>query len=142
MNELCVMGCSQRPRHLEQKPNANLWRFRYSDECAKAPALNQLHGYVGAAFMLTDVKNAHDVGVRELGSRTRFSNQTLSRRWASFFIEQHLDRDIAVEPLVIGAKDPTHPASTEDIVNAVAIESVPGLHALSEAWRGLACRDK
>jgi hypothetical protein len=98
-----------------------------ADQRAQAPALDQLHHHVRRAVVLADVVDRNDVRVIELGHRAGLAHQPGPGLLLFGPLVQHLERDPAIEPLVVGAEDAAHPPLADRILDPVALDRVPRL---------------
>ena len=81
------------------------------DGLPQAAALDVLHDDEVRAVFLAPVEDGHDVGVVEVGGGLGLPPEPLHEgRVAGELGEQHLERDAAVEELVVGQVDLGHPA--------------------------------
>jgi hypothetical protein len=92
-------------------------------------ARDQLHREVELAVVLADVVDAHDVGMRERGHRSRLARQPrlLGGVIADLAtVAQELDREPASELGVLGGEHDAHAALAEHLEQAVAADRVAG----------------
>ena len=87
---------------------------------AQRLAAQQLGHDVRLAFVLADVVHVDDVGIVQGTGRTGFSREPAQLGLVVWPREKHLDRDIAREAQVVGAKDPAHPAAPDLAAQDVA----------------------
>src|SRR5699024_3742636 len=81
------------------------------DELGQRPAGAQLHHDVGAAIELAVVVQRRDPVVRESGGVAGLGAEALEEALVPrVLLAQHLDRDLAVELLVLALPDLAHPA--------------------------------
>ena len=108
----------------ERQHEDNRQAAALGDALAQRLALEQLHEDVGRAVaVLAEVPHAHDAGVHDLRRRARLVHEAaLDRRVAGELLEQHLDRDLALEQEMLGDVDRPHPAFAELREHAVAAE--------------------
>ena len=84
---------------------------------------NILHREVGHAFPIARLVDRDDVRMFEPGQRLRLDRETLCDSLIQRSVaEQHLQRDGAVQAVVLGLKDPAHPAATENRENGVVAD--------------------
>lgn len=69
---------------------------------------NKLHGDEDLAMDLTHFIDLHNVGMRNTGHRLRLSQGTLGSACGTLFPMEHLERDPAIELLVIRGIDRAH----------------------------------
>ncbi|MCY1013979.1 hypothetical protein OV079_52340 [Nannocystis pusilla] len=89
-------------------------------------AAHELHGDEHLAVVLADLVDRDDVGVLQAGHRLGLAHQSAARQRqvAHRLAEQHLDRDLAIEEVVVGRVDHPHPAATDEAQDLEA----PDLH--------------
>ncbi len=90
-------------------------------------------GQVGA--VAHDRVDADGVGVAKTGGRSRLAQETLSRHLVCQFRPQYLDRDVALELVVVGQKDDAHAAAPQFGQDAVRPEC-PRILERSRCLRG------
>jgi len=86
-------------------------------------AFEQLRDRVGDAFLGAEIPDLEDVGVGELGDRLGLgleSRETVAS--LGHILRQHLDRHVAIEPLVVRAVHHSHAAGADLLADTVVGE--------------------
>ena len=76
--------------------------------------IEELHRDPHPAFERADLVDLHDVGVREPPERSSFAKQPRLLVLVAIVVQQ-LERDLAIELLVLGLVHDPHPARSEDL---------------------------
>ncbi len=87
--------------------------------------LDQLHGHERLPSHRVGLVDLHDVGVRELGHGLGLAEQASGVLLVEL-LEQHLDRDLAIERAIEGLEDHPHPPLTQRTQHHVAAERLGG----------------
>jgi hypothetical protein len=87
-------------------------------------ALDQLHrDHDPVLGIVVDVVDRHHVGVAEHGHGPRLANHARPAERIHDLGTQHLERDLALQPGIVGAEHPAHAALTELLDDEVATEA-------------------
>ena len=86
-------------------------------------AIEKLGDQIGAAVLFPCIEHGDHVGVVEASHRLRFGLEALLQGRARPLAGAHdLDRDVAAQPLIVGAVDLAHPSPVHERHDAVAAE--------------------
>jgi hypothetical protein len=92
-----------------------------ADDVAQRAAFDVLHHDEVGAGLLAGVVHRHDVGMVQSGGRPGFTPEALDERAVGRELgEEHLERDAAIEQLVVGDVDLGHSASRQVLDDLVA----------------------
>jgi hypothetical protein len=84
--------------------------------------------------ILDDVVDRDDAGVAQSCGSSRLGNESRSGgRVRQEVRVEELDRDGSIEPLVVGTPDLGHPAPTEPLLEAVAVEQASAVRERAAA---------
>ena len=98
---------------------------------AKRLSFNELHRDVRLAIGFADFVNGADVRMVQRGDRARLAHESRPRaRVIEAVRRKELDRDVAMQVLVLGAIDLAHPASAQSVDDAVVSEPLTGARQL------------
>ena len=91
------------------------------DACARSVALDVAHGEEEQAVLISRLVDGDDVGVIERGGDPRLAQEALAEALVLGELGgDHLERDLASEPLLLGAVDRAHPPSADEGLDPVA----------------------
>jgi hypothetical protein len=121
-----VVRCRQGFRELNSETLNLLRRQRaFFQALTQRTSRNQLHGQKVHSVLGTEFENRSDVGVIQLGEGQRFLAKLLSRCVVSERAgREDLQRDVAIELLVVGTIDFAHAASADLCDDAIVRDAL------------------
>ena len=117
-----VRGAERAGRVHQRAPADQYGPLGIGEQPAHCLSDDELHREVRAAVVgLSNVVDVRDVRVRERRHRARLAEHALARmRVADGFGQQHLERDVPLEPNVSRAHDGSHSARAEHTLDPIA----------------------
>ena len=124
VNNAALMGVRQRISHLNAVAKERSCGQGFSsNELAQGSAFNVFHGDVGLAIGFANFVDGADVGMVQLGSGARFLKEPRPSCLVSEAAgRQHFQGYVALEPLISGAVNFTHPTRTNLLDDAIVTE--------------------
>jgi hypothetical protein len=91
-------------------------------------SLQQFRDGVMDAVLAAEIEDGQDVRMRQRRDRTRLAIKTIERNLVLLEMRrQHLDRNIAMQPRILGAINLTHPTDRDQVEDRVTPESCAGV---------------